>query len=379
MKKILVITGTRADYGIYYPILKAIEQDKEMTVQLLVTGMHLSAQYGYTIDHILKDGFEIVAQVDSILQHATHANMAKALGIAILGMTEVFEEIHPECILILGDRSEMLAAASVAAYMNIPIFHLHGGEVSGTIDESIRHAISKLAHIHLAATQNSSKRLLQMGEEDWRVHVVGAPRIETIRNTILPATNDIQLKYQLKNLNEYFLFIYHPVTTEHVNLIQIRAILNILLSQQKDVICVMPNADAGSDQITEMYKSFMDHSNFYPVVSFEQNDYLSILKGACALIGNSSSGIIEAASFGIPVINIGSRQEGRERSQNTVDIQENPEELADALSYISQHQFIEKLKHVINVYEQPDTSKHIVELLRGYDKSERLIQKRITY
>ncbi|MCL9662788.1 UDP-N-acetylglucosamine 2-epimerase [Paenibacillus hunanensis] len=379
MKKVLVITGTRADYGIYYPILKAMESDIEINLQLLVTGMHLSPQYGHTIEYILQDGFEIVAQVDCILQNSTHANMAKGLGLAILGMTQAFETINPDCILILGDRSEMLAAASVAAYMNIPIFHLHGGEVSGTIDDSVRHAISKLAHIHLAATENSSERLLRMGEEEWRVHIVGAPRIETIRNTLLLNKDEVKVKYQLHSDNSYFLFIYHPVTTEQMNLEQIKQILNLLLDQQNDVICVMPNADAGSDQIIELYQTFTTRTNFYPVTSFEQTDYLAILKEAVALVGNSSSGIIEAASFQIPVINIGSRQEGRERSENVIDIDENVKQLAQALEYINMNDFRNKLSTISNVYEQPNTSKHIIELLKRFNKSDNLIQKRITF
>ncbi|WP_458121127.1 UDP-N-acetylglucosamine 2-epimerase [Paenibacillus sp. Z6-24] len=379
MIKILVITGTRADYGIYYPILKAIEQTENMELNLLVTGMHLSPQYGYTIDHIRKDGFTIAAQVDCLLQGSTHANMAKSVGLALMGMTQAFEMIMPDRVLILGDRGEMLAAAIAASHMNIPLFHLHGGEVSGTIDESVRHAISKLAHIHLAATEGSRQRLLRMGEDDWRIHVVGAPRIETMINTVLPELNEVKHRYGLDAVQEYIIFIYHPVTTEQADQLELARMLKVLLNTGKDIVCVMPNADAGTETIMQVYEPMLVHSNFHPITSFRQLDYLTMLKGAAVLAGNSSSGIIEAASFHIPVINIGSRQGARERSANVIDIAARADDLSQALSKALSNPFRELVRSEKNVYEQPGTSDRIVKCLQTYGKSEKLIQKVITY
>ncbi|OWR27591.1 UDP-N-acetylglucosamine 2-epimerase (hydrolyzing) [Saccharibacillus sp. O23] len=379
MRKIMVVTGTRADYGIYYPILKAIEKDPKLELQLLVTGMHLSTQYGNTEQYILNDGFAITARVECLFQNATHANMARSIAIGILGMTQAFETFGPDCVLVLGDRGEMLAAAIAASHMNILLAHLHGGEISGTIDESVRHAISKLAHIHFAATEGSKERLLRMGEEAKRVYVVGAPRIETILNTPLPELNATKLKYGLEKIDTYKLFIYHPVTTEQADLDELRAMLRVLADSKGSIIAIRPNADAGTEELSEVYEEFEDYDNLYWITSFEQLDYLTMLKYAELLIGNSSSGIIEAASFQVPVINVGSRQSGRERSNNVIDIEANARDLIEALEYSETADFDSGMKELTNVYEQSDTSQRIVRVLNQVDLSGNWLQKKMTY
>ncbi|ALP37267.1 UDP-N-acetyl glucosamine 2-epimerase [Paenibacillus sp. IHB B 3084] len=379
MKKVLVITGTRADYGIYYPLLRAIENEHALGLHLLVTGMHLSPQHGYTLDAIKKDGFRVSAQVDCLLQGSTHANMSRSIGIAIMGMTQAIEALEPDFVVVLGDRGEMLAAAIVSSHMNIPLVHLHGGEVSGTIDESVRHAISKLAHIHFVATNGSRERLIRLGEEPWRIHVVGAPRIETMMNTSLPELERTKRKYDLNIDNDYVLFAYHPVTTEEADMIVLGKMLEILLAGASEVICVMPNSDAGADAIVEVYNRFAARGGMHFVTSFEQLDYLTMLKNAKVLIGNSSSGIIEAASFHIPVINIGTRQAGRERSLNTIDIMDNETELSSALEYVLSEPFQQIIKAVDNVYSKDNTSSSVVDILKQTSKSDQLIQKTITY
>lgn len=379
MKKVLVITGTRADYGIYHPILKAIEADSDLELHLLVTGMHLSPQHGYTLDSIRKDGFRISAQVDCLLQGSTHANMSRAIGLAILGMTQAMEEIEPEDVVVLGDRGEMLAAAIVSSHMNIPLFHLHGGEVSGTIDESVRHAISKLSHMHLVATEGSRERLIKLGEDSWRIHVVGAPRIETIMNTPLPDLAQTKRKYRLNISNQYIVFAYHPVTTESADMFMLCKMLEVLIASEIDIVCIMPNSDAGADAIVEIYDRYVQKEGLQCVTNFEQLDYLTILKHAEVLIGNSSSGIIEAASFHIPVINIGSRQGNRERSANVIDIIGNETELLSALEYVLSKPFQQIVKSTDNVYSKENTSSSIVEILKKTSKSDVLIQKTITY
>ncbi|WP_411348132.1 UDP-N-acetylglucosamine 2-epimerase [Paenibacillus sp. WLX2291] len=379
MRKVLVITGTRADYGIYYPILKEIEQDLEMELHLLVTGMHLSPQYGFTVQDIRQDGFRISAQVDCLLQGSSHANMARSIGLALIGMTQAIESIQPDQIMILGDRGEMLSAAIAASHMNIPVFHLHGGEVSGTIDESVRHAISKLAHIHLVATELSGERLQRMGEDHWRIHIVGAPRIETILTANLLPLKSIKEKYKLQHIKDYILFIYHPVTTERNFGEALKPIIQTLINTGYDIICVMPNADAGTDIIMNIYKSFQGHPKYHLITNFEKMDYLTVLKEARILVGNSSSGIIEAASFHVPVINIGSRQEKRERSSNVIDSDENPENVKKLVEYALSKQFKELVQSTNNVYQQENTSKKILGVLKETIYSESLIQKTITY
>ncbi|MFK4472218.1 GDP/UDP-N,N'-diacetylbacillosamine 2-epimerase (hydrolyzing) [Paenibacillus sp. RC73] len=379
MKKVLVITGTRADYGIYYPVLRAIEDENALELHLLVTGMHLSPQYGYTLDAIQKDGFRVSAKVDCLLQGSTHANMSRSIGIAIMGMTQSIEALEPDFVVVLGDRGEMLAAAIVSSHMNIPLVHLHGGEVSGTIDESVRHAISKLAHIHFVATNGSRERLIRLGEEPRRIHVVGAPRIETMMKTSLPELEETKRKYDLDLDNDYVLFAYHPVTTEEADMSMLGKMLEVLLTGENEVICVMPNSDAGADAIVDVYNRFATREGIYFVASFEQLDYLTMLKNAKILIGNSSSGIIEAASFHVPVINIGTRQTGRERSVNTIDIAQNEKELSIALEYALSALFQQTVANSSNVYSKKGTSARIVDVLKSTVKTDELIQKTITY
>lgn len=379
MTKVLVITGTRADYGIYFPVLQKLEADPAIELQLLVTGMHLSPQYGYTIEHIRNDGFKIAAKVDCLLQASSHANMSRAIGIAILGMTQAMEHILPECVVVLGDRGEMLAAAIVAAHMNIPLVHLHGGEASGTIDESVRHAISKLAHMHLVATEGSRERLIRLGEDPWRIHVVGAPRIETMMNTVLPSHTEILRKYGMEHFTQYFLFVYHPVTNETTNLTELENMLKVLQSTGQPTIGVMPNCDAGADDMVAVYNRFAQTAHMHFVTSFEQLDYLVLLKYSQILIGNSSSGIIEAASFQVPVINVGMRQGRRERSDNVVDIHVDAEELRAAIQHVLSAPFQHKMKFINNVYGKENTSTTVLNLIKGLTKSDPLIQKTITY
>lgn len=379
MKIIMVVTGTRADYGIYYPVLKAIEEDPDLELHLLVTGMHLSSQHGHTVDDIKRDGFRVSAQVNCLLPGTTHANMSQGIGLAITGMTQAVEEIQPDQVMVLGDRGEMLAAAIVSSYMNIPLLHLHGGEVSGTIDESVRHAISKLAHIHLVATEGSKERLVRMGENDWRIHVVGAPRLETISTAVLPQLEDVSWKYGLPLSKEYILFVYHPVTTEEADLVVIQKMLDTLLERHKEIVCVMPNSDAGADDILKIYEFYSSEKKIHRVTNFEQMDYLTVLKHCAVLAGNSSSGIIEAASFHIPVINIGTRQNGRERSANVVDIPADETALSAALDQVLSDPFQKMLKTINNVYGKENTSTSIVDVIREISFSQELIQKTITY
>ncbi|MNI16262.1 UDP-N,N'-diacetylbacillosamine 2-epimerase (hydrolyzing) [compost metagenome] len=379
-KKVMIVTGTRADYGIFYPIMRAIQSAQDMDLQLLVTGMHLDKQYGRTIDYIEADGFTVNAVVD-IMSDSTLSGMAKSIGLGIINMTSAIERLSPDCVIVLGDRGEMLAAAISSVHLNLPTLHLHGGEVSGSIDESVRHAISKLAHLHLVATDGSKERLIKMGEDPWRVHVTGAPRIETIENVALPDINIVKVKYGLDFCGDYGLFIYHPVTTEYDVVFEEMSVIFRALSEEKlPFVCVLPNSDAGSESIRNFYDSISDADKFYKVISFEQNDYLSILKHTSIMVGNSSSGIIEAASFKVPVINIGSRQYRRERSLNIIDINADYDQLKRALKKVESKEFLDRLEQVENVYYKKNTSSLVLDIIRKMDcYGKELIQKTIYY
>jgi GDP/UDP-N,N'-diacetylbacillosamine 2-epimerase (hydrolysing) len=380
IKNICVVTGTRADYGIYYPLLEKLEHHPTFNLKLLVTGMHLSPTYGFTVKEIEKDGFDIIGKVDILLQGATHGNMARSIAYGIIGMTQIFESYPIDLVITLGDRGEMLAASIAASHLNIPVAHLHGGEVSGSIDESVRHAITKLSHIHFPATEKSAERIKKLGEDEWRVHPVGALRIDTIVNSELPRLEDVKAKYGLEGIiDDYFLLVFHPVTSEYTISDQVYNIVSTLLAEQKPIICILPNSDAGTDQIISSYKEFEREEQLYFVTNFSHLDYLTILRHSLALVGNSSSGIIEAASFLKPVINIGSRQNGRERSGNVIDVQPTKNDIRWALNQIKSYEFQIKLQTVENVYGDGKASTRIIKILEDIEVTPSLLQKKISY
>jgi GDP/UDP-N,N'-diacetylbacillosamine 2-epimerase (hydrolysing) len=380
ISKITVVTGTRADYGIYYPILERLESTTDFQVNLLVTGMHLSPQYGRTVQEIKKDGFDILGQVDMLLQGDTDANMSKGIGIGILGMTQLLEQSRPDLLIVLGDRGEMLAASIAAAHLNIPIAHFHGGEVSGSIDESVRHSISKFSHIHFPATEKSAERLRKMGEDEWRVFPVGAPRIETIQNAPLEGWAEVKAKYELNAEDDFILLVFHPVTTEIEGIEeQVKDVLEGLEETGRSVVCIMPNSDAGTEHIHRIYKKYQNHQKFDFVTNFHHLDYLTVLKQCSALVGNSSSGIIEAASFSKPVLNIGSRQNGRERSGNVIDVQPNYNAIKQGLEKVLSDEFHTAVSSIKNAYGDGTTSLKVVEILRKIEVNETLLQKKISY
>jgi GDP/UDP-N,N'-diacetylbacillosamine 2-epimerase (hydrolysing) len=382
VKKIVVVTGTRADYGIYVPLLEKIEKDPDLELGLLVTGMHLSPIYGYTINEIKADKYNIIGTVDILLQRSTSANMARSIGLGIMGMTQILEINQPDLVFVLGDRGEMLAAAIAASHLNIPVAHLHGGEVSGSIDESVRHAISKLSHIHFPATSKSAERLKKMGEDEWRIYQVGALRLDTILNTSLPSFEDVRDKYGLGFIekNNYFLLVYHPVTTEvHSLKKQIKNVLDVLIKHQKPIICILPNSDYGTEEITAVYNQYKQHSNIKFIENFNHLDYLTVLKHSLALIGNSSSGIIEAASFHVPVLNIGNRQKGRERSGNVVDVTTASEDIEKGINQVLSESFRQNVLKVSNVYGDGKASERIVEVIKNLTIDDTILNKIIAY
>jgi GDP/UDP-N,N'-diacetylbacillosamine 2-epimerase (hydrolysing) len=382
VKKIVVVTGTRADYGIYVPLLEKIEKDPDLELGLLVTGMHLSPIYGYTINEIKADKYNIIGTVDILLQRSTSANMARSIGLGIMGMTQILETNQPDLVFVLGDRGEMLAAALAASHLNIPVAHLHGGEVSGSIDESVRHAISKLSHIHFPATAKSAERLKKMGEDEWRIHQVGALRLDTILNTSLPAFEDVRDRYGLNFIekNNYFLLVYHPVTTEvHSLKDQIKNVLDALIKHQKQIICILPNSDYGTEEIAAVYNQYKQHPNIKFIENFNHLDYLTVLKHSLALIGNSSSGIIEAASFHVPVLNIGNRQKGRERSGNVVDVTTDLEGIEKGIKQVLSEPFRQSVSKVSNVYGDGKASGRIIEIIKKLTIDDTILNKMIAY
>lgn len=382
MKKILIISGTRADYGIYKPVAQALKEDG-WRVSFVVSGMHLSHKYGFTKALILEDGFEVSGEVQSLFLENTKGNMARSVSFELAGFTSIFEQNKPDFVLLLGDRGEMLAAAISCLYLGIKSAHIHGGEVSGTVDESIRHAVSKLSSVHFPATKKSAERLVNMGEDRWRVFPVGAPRIDTILNDRLPSFGSILEKYEWAIIKKkYILQVFHPVVTESDILEkQVQVLSEALEETQLPIICILPNSDAGGEIIRDFYQK-NNTSNINYVTNLSPEEYLTILKESQFVIGNSSSGIIEAASFNVPVINLGTRQNGREQSPNTLNAEITIEKIREAIRTVRKKEFKDKVNKARNIYGDGKSAGKIVTILdQIWEEKDNLkwIQKKISY
>jgi GDP/UDP-N,N'-diacetylbacillosamine 2-epimerase (hydrolysing) len=382
-RKIVVITGTRAEYGLLYPVMKAIENNPKLELSIIATGIHLSFEHGYTINEIKKDGFKIDAAVDMLLSNDTGASMAKSFGIGIIGITQALEQIKPDIILILGDRGEPFAGAIAASHMNIPVAHIHGGDstTGGCIDESIRHSITKFAHIHFPATEESAERIKKLGEEPWRINTVGAPGIDTVLNTEPIPKEQLIKRFSLKSDEPLLLVTQHPVTTQSENAAkEMRITLEALAELEMQTILIYPNSDAGGRSMIEVIKEYEPLPFLHTFKSLSHIEYLSLMKIASALVGNSSSGIIEASSFHLPVVNIGIRQEGRQHANNVINVIHDKTKIIDAINKaLHDETFKQKVRGCVNPYGDGKAGVRIAEVLAEIEINNALLQKRITY
>ncbi|SFU91923.1 GDP/UDP-N,N'-diacetylbacillosamine 2-epimerase (hydrolysing) [Polaromonas sp. YR568] len=320
-RKVCYITGTRADFGLMRSTLTALQDSQALELSIVVTGMHLSDKYGKTADDIKAAGLPVNAVVDVDFASATGAEMARNLGKMVSGFVDAFLDIKPDLVMVLGDRGEMLAGALSAVHLNIPVVHIHGGERSGTIDESIRHAISKLSHFHFVSTSESRDRLVRMGEQAANVYLTGAPGLDGIEALAVRSREELLRTTGLDPTRPVALMVYHPVVQETENAgAGTAGIIDTLLTGGLQLVALKPNSDAGSDQIRAALEEHSGHDDVRIVTHFPRELFVSWMAAADLMIGNSSAGIIEAASFGTPVINIGSRQNLRERNANVTDV-----------------------------------------------------------
>lgn len=377
-RKIMVITGRRAEYGLMRETLKEIVKNPKLDLNLVVTGNHLIKELGDTLKQIEEDGFEISNVVDSYPKDDEGASMAFSLGDLICKLTYIVKKDKPDIIVVLTDLGHALAGAIVGSHMNIPVAHVHGGDISGTIDESIRHATTKFSHIHFPATKKSAERIRQLGEEDWRIHTVGAPGLDEILNKRLLSKKELFDKYNLGENRPLFLIIQHPVTTEsNIAGNQMNITMDAVSEFSSQKVILYPNADAGSKQIIDVIKKYSDNEDIKIFKNLERNIYLSILKNADVLIGNSSSGIIEAPSFKTGVVNIGNRQFGRERASNVIDVDFNRSQIISAIDKIlNDKKFIKKLKECNSPYGDGQAGKRISKILAEIKIDYGLIQKK---
>lgn len=323
MKKVCVITGTRAEYGLLYWTLKALEKEPTIDLQICVTGMHLSPEFGLTYQQIEADGFTIDYKVETLLSSDTGTAIAKSIGLGTIGFADAFEQLQPDVILVVGDRYEILAAVTAALAARIPVAHCHGGELTlGAIDDAIRHAITKMAHLHFVSTAAYQKRVLQLGEEKERVRVVGALGLENIQQQLISQA-DFEEKIGRPLAQQNFIITYHPETLSEINLENQMTALFDALDQFPNALLIFtqPNADHQGRQINQKIKAYVlankNRAVFFPTLGSKA--YLTALSLVDLVIGNSSSGIIEAPSFKTPTINIGNRQKGRIQASTVVN------------------------------------------------------------
>jgi GDP/UDP-N,N'-diacetylbacillosamine 2-epimerase (hydrolysing) len=319
-RKVCYVTGARADFGLMQSTLQRIQQSGTLELSIIVTGMHLLRDHGLTVSEIENAGLPIAARVAVEDGPPTGALMAKNVGRMLIGFVEALETIRPDIVLVLGDRGEMLAAALAAIHLNIPVAHIHGGERSGTVDEPVRHAISKLAHFHFVATEESRERLMRMGEAADRISVVGAPGLDGLKETALTGRDALCGDIGFDPKRPIAVLIYHPVLQEADRSGEyVQTIVDAVLARGIQIIALKPNSDAGSAGVRSALEACASASEIHLATHLARPEFVSWLAASDLLVGNSSSGIIEAASFGTPVVNIGSRQNLRQRNSNVFD------------------------------------------------------------
>lgn len=333
MRKVCIITGYRSDYTKLKSVIKAIQNNPKLEEQVVVIGNHMSEDFGSTIDEIIKDGIIITERIHTNIEGNDTTSMFMSIAKGIILLTSVLQRLQPDIVLLVGDRHETLASAISASLNNFPIAHIQGGEITGTIDESLRHAITKMAHIHFPSTEASAERIIKMGENPKHVFNVGCPSIDYVKNVKIQDRNDFLSKYFLKTEEPYILFIQHPVTTElkdtrkHIDIS-----LKALMQTGIKILSLYPNSDSGSNEIIDALHS--SDCNMVLCKSVPQEDYFNLLALSCCLVGNSSSGIREAFLYGLPVVNIGTRQDGKERGENVSDVDYNTADISRTIAQV---------------------------------------------
>lgn len=369
-RKICVVTGSRAEYGLLYWLLKEIQADPELKLQLAVTGMHLSPEFGLTYKQIEADGFNIDAKVEMLLSSDTPLGIAKSMGLGTIGFAETFERLKPDIVVVLGDRFEILAAAQAALVARIPIAHIHGGETSeGAMDESIRHAISKMAQWHIVAAEPYRKRLIQMGEAPDRVFNFGAPGLDHLNRITWLSRTQLEESLEIQFKEPLFLITYHPVTlSDSPPEIAMHELL-AALEQFHDatMIFTYPNADIGGRILIEYIDHFVARhpGSTKAFVSLGQQRYLSLMREADIIIGNSSSGLIEAPAVKKATVNIGDRQKGRIKASSVIDASEDRFAITHAINRALSKEFRTNLPYTPLIYGQGNVGGHIRLLLKS--------------
>ena len=372
-RKICVITGTRAEYGLLRWVMQGIKDDAELTLQIIATGMHLSPEFSLTYREIEKDGFQIDRKVEMLTSSDTSVGVAKSMGLGMIGFADALNELNPDLIVVLGDRFEIFAAVSAALVRRIPVAHLHGGETTeGAFDEALRHSITKMSHLHFVAAKEYHQRVIQLGEQPDRVFLVGGLGIDNINRLKLLDRHELEValgfNFDAKNL----LITYHPVTLERSTAVEQMEELLAALADLADtrLIFTMPNADTGSRELIQMVKDFVaQHSNARAFTTLGQLRYLSCIAQVDGVLGNSSSGLLEVPSFKKATINIGDRQRGRLQAGSVINCEPSRQAIGIALARLYSTEFQCGLTEVVNPYGNVGASERVVNVLKHFELS----------
>ncbi|WP_406611041.1 UDP-N-acetylglucosamine 2-epimerase [Agarivorans sp. JK6] len=368
--KVAVFTGTRAEYGLLYWLLKDIQDDSELTLQLLVSGMHLSPEFGETYRQIENDGFHIDEKVEILLSSDTAVGTAKSMGLGVLGFADSLSRLSPDVLVILGDRFEALAAAQTAMILRIPVLHLHGGEITeGAYDDAIRHAITKLSYLHGTSTEEYRQRVIQLGETPERVRNVGAIGLEHLKRADFMSVEELSESLSFSLNKPFFLVTYHPVTLGSEEPEASFCALTDALDKYPNyqVVVTYPNADDGGRRIIPLLESYakQNQERVIAIPSLGQHRYLSAVKHAVAVIGNSSSGIIEVPAFGVPTVNIGRRQKGRLAAKSVINSLPESGAIESAINIAISRSYKKDGEVIVNPYGQGNTSAQVVEMIKS--------------
>src|SRR5579864_7045427 len=377
-RRIAAITTSRADYGHLYWPLRDLSNNDDVDLKLIALGSHLSPEFGNTVQEIEKDGFEIAARIECLLSSDSDVGMAKTIGNATLSLADLLGQMRPDLLLLIADRYEMLAPASVALALRIPIAHIEGGEITeGAIDDAVRNALTKMSHIHFTSTHQARRRVISMDEEEWRVHRAGAPSLDHLRRSPLFTRQELEARLGIGLASAAIVVAYHPVTIARDTLEETDALFAALAALPDQLLFCYPNADAGSRELIERIRAFAAaRENAHVFVNLDALTYWSLLRQASVFLGNSSSGIMETPSFALPAVNVGLRQQGRERARNIIDAAPEAAAILQAIQTAKSGEFRGSLRGMTNPYGDGRAAATIVRVLMAAPVGQELLMKR---
>ena len=379
MRSVGLVTTSRSDWGLMRPVAQALRRREDIQLSIIAGGMHLSAPFGHTVDRIIADGFEVAHRVEYLEPGDSPEAVAASMGAGVSAFASVFARWRPDLLLVAADRFDMFPAAVAATPFLIPMAHLHGGETTlGAFDDALRHALTKLCHLHLVATEEYARRVRQLGEPPEHVHVVGAPGLDDVVNLDPLSDGRLQAEFGFTPQGPNLLVVYHPETRAHQRTAKdVAALFEALERFEANVVVVHPNADTGYRAIQQAIDEFRRrHPQVRTVISLPRRTFLSLMRSASVIVGNSSSGIWEAPSFHLPTVNIGARQEGRVRAANVIDCEPTADAVAEAIRRALDPAFAESLKGMTNPYGDGHSAERIADILAGTPLGPDLVLKR---